>query len=327
MDTSLLRDKRVVVSGGLGFIGSNLVRKLSSCGAWVTVVDNRLARHGANDFNLEGYQDKVRIAIRDVRSPDFFKFLDEAEIYFNLAAQTSHIGSMLNPFEDTDINARAQLVLLEHCRKYNPAIRIVFTSTRQVYGKPQYLPVDELHPLRPVDINGVNKMAAENFFRLYSEVYGIKTSILRLTNTYGPRMKLGNSLQTFLGAWLRNLLDGRPIEIWDGKVERDFCYVDDAVDALLAVAVHESAVGEVFNLGGERSSLRDLARRLIDYWGRGEIVFTPYPADRIRIEIGNIYSNDQKIRDCLGWRPQVSLENGLKATLEYYRKHMQEYCW
>ena len=233
-----MEEKKVLITGGLGFIGSNLARRLVHDGAKVTVVDSLIPEYGGNPRNLHDIKDQVAINLSDVRDPFSMNQLVQGQDYlFNLAGQTSHLDSMENPFTDLDINAKAQLCILEACRMHNPEIRIVFASTRQIYGKPQYLPVDEKHPCHPVDVNGVNKMAGEWYHIVYNDAYGISASVLRLTNTYGPRMRIKDARQTFLGIWIRNLLEGKPINVYgDGRQRRDYNYVDDVVDALLLAA-------------------------------------------------------------------------------------------
>jgi UDP-glucose 4-epimerase len=248
------------------------------------------------------------------------------DILFNLAGQTSHMDSMQDPQTDLEINSRAQLSILEVCRKYNPEIRIVFASTRQIYGKPDYLPVDEKHLLRPVDVNGINKMAGEWYHILYNNVYGIRACALRLTNTYGPRMRVKDARQTFLGIWVRLLVEGKPFEVWEGEQLRDFSYVDDVVEALLLAAVRDEANGQAFNLGGERPySLKELAELLVQVNGGGQYNVRVFPADRKRIDIGDYYADFHLIRSVLGWKPAVTLREGLARTLDFYRAHLSHY--
>src|SRR5579872_6481970 len=265
------RGKRVLITGGLGFIGSTLARRLAELGSRVLLVDSLIPEYGGNQFNIDGLEDRVRVNISDVRDEHSFRYLVGGQDYlFNLAGQTSHLDSMRDPFADLEINCRAQLSILEACRKYNPAIRIVFASTRQIYGKPDYLPVDEKHLLRPVDVNGVNKMAGERFHILYHNVYGIWANAIRLGNTYGPRMRVKDARQTFLGVWIRLLLEGKPFEVWEGAQIRDFTYADDCVDALLLAAGCEQSSGQSLNLGGDCViSLKELAEMLIEVNGGG----------------------------------------------------------
>jgi UDP-glucose 4-epimerase len=319
--------KNVLITGGLGFIGSTLARRLVGHGAAVTLVDSLIPEYGGNLFNIAGIEDRVRVNISDVRDHHSMKYLVQGQDFlFNLAGQTSHMDSMQAPEDDLEINCRAQLSILEACRQYNPRIKVVFASTRQIYGKPERLPVDEQHLLRPTDVNGVNKMAGEWYHILYNNVYGIRACALRLTNTYGPRMRVKDARQTFLGIWVRLLLDGQGFEVWGGAQLRDFTYVDDAVEAFLLAATREEANGQVFNLGGcEVVSLRELAERLVAANGGGAFAAREFPADRKRIDIGDYYADDRRIRAALGWEPRVPLADGLARTLAYYRDHGEHY--
>jgi UDP-glucose 4-epimerase len=236
------------------------------------------------------------------------------------------MDSMTDPQTDLDINGRAQLAILEACRVHNPGIRIVFASTRQIYGKPDYLPVDEKHPLRPVDVNGINKIAGESFHLLYSRVHGIRATALRLTNTIGPRMRVKDARQTFVGVWIRRLVEGEPFEVWGGAQRRDFTYVDDAVEAFLLAATRPEAVGEVFNLGGPPPvTLQRLAELLVELNGGGSFVVREFPADRRKIDIGDFFADDRLIARRLGWRPRTDLRTMLARTLAYYHKELRHY--
>ena len=319
--------RHVLVTGGLGFIGSHLARRLVDEGAVVTLVDSLIPEYGGNQFNIEDIADRVRVNISDVRDEHGLRYLIQGQdILFNLAGQTGHLDSMTDPQTDLDINGRAQLSILESCRQYNPTIKIVFASTRQIYGRPDYLPVDEQHLVRPVDVNGINKAAGERYHILYNDVYGIRACALRLTNTYGPHMRIRDARQTFLGIWIRRLLEGQPFEVWEGAQLRDFTYVDDAVDALCRAALDEAADGRTFNLGGlEVISLQDLAELLIRVAGSGSYETRTFPEERKRIDIGDYYSDDRLIRSTLGWEPQVRLEDGLARTLAFYRRHLARY--
>jgi UDP-glucose 4-epimerase len=318
---------KVLITGGLGFIGSNLARRLVDLGAAVTLVDSLVPEYGGNRFNIDGLEDRVRVNISDVRDPYSLRtHLAGQDFLFNLAGQTSHLDSMEDPFTDLEINCRAQLSILETCRQFNKTVRIVFASTRQIYGRPERLPVDERHPLRPVDVNGINKLAGEFYHRLYHDVYELPACVVRLTNTYGPRMRIKDARQTFVGVWIRLLLEGKPFEVWGGQQLRDFTYVDDCVDALLLAAVRTEAAGQVFNLGGgEVTSLVDLARLLVDLNGVGHFEQREFPADRKRIDIGDYYADDALIRKTLGWRPSVSLRDGFKRTLDFFRTNLDHY--
>jgi len=271
MDVQDFAGKSILITGGLGFIGSNLARTLADGGARVTVVDSLIPDYGGNLFNLRGYEGRIRINIADIRDEFSMAYLVQGQDYlFNLAGQTSHLDSMKNPFVDLDINCRSQLFILEACRKHNPAIRIVYASTRQIYGRPDFLPVHEGHLLHPTDVNGINKMAGEWYHILYSNVYGIRTCALRLTNTYGPRMRVKDARQTFLGIWIKNLVEGKRIGVWgDGLQVRDFNYVDDVTDAMLMAALSEQSNGQIYNLGSpERVTLKDLAALMIEVHGK-----------------------------------------------------------
>lgn len=319
--------KKVLITGGLGFIGSNLARRLLDLDAKVTLVDSLIPEYGGNLFNIAGIEDRLRVNISDVRDEHSMRYLVQEQDYiFNLAGQTSHLDSMQDPFTDLEINSRAQLSILETCHKYNPTVKIVFASTRQIYGKPDYLPVDEKHPIRPVDVNGINKLAGEWYHILYNNVYGIRACALRLTNTYGPGMRIKDARQTFLGIWIKLLLEGKPFEIWEGQQLRDFNYVDDAVDAFLMAAESEKADGQIFNLGGDEAiSLHDLGNMLIEIYGKGEFITKTFPADRKRIDIGDYYSDYNKIKTELGWTLKISLREGLTRSIEYYKKYHQQY--
>jgi UDP-glucose 4-epimerase len=320
-------NRQVLVTGGLGFIGSNLVRALVKLGAAVTVVDSLIPEYGGNLHNFDGVKGNVRVNISDVRdSHSLPHFVRGQDYLFNLAGQTSHMDSMTDPQTDLEINARAQLSILEACRIHNPGIRIVFASTRQIYGKPDYLPVDEKHPLRPVDVNGINKLAGESYHLLYHRVHGIRSTVLRLTNTIGPRMRVKDARQTFVGVWIKKILSGEPIEVWGGEQLRDFTYVDDAVEAFLLAACRPEALGEIFNIGGtEPVNLKQLAELLVAANGSGEYVQRVFPGDRKKIDIGDFYADYRLIAEKLGWKPATSLQTALTHTLAYYRTELAHY--
>ena len=325
--TRVFRGKKVLITGGLGFIGSNLAHRLVAVGAQVTLVDNLRPEYGGNRRNVAGLGRRVRIVIADVRDRARLPGLVRGQDYlFNLAGQTSHMDSMTDPDTDLEVNCRAQLSILEACRRHNPRIRIVFASTRQIYGRPEYLPVDERHPLRPVDVNGINKLAGEEYHRLYSEIHGVRSTVLRLTNTIGPRMRVKDARQTFVGVWIKQALQGKAFEVWGGRQMRDFTDVEDAVDALLLAAAKRSAVGRVYNLGGRgRINLRELAELVVAAAGRGSFRVRAYPAGRRKIDIGDYYADDRKIARELGWRPSTAIREAVRRTVEYYRQELPHY--
>ena len=321
------QDKKVLITGGLGFIGSNLAMRLVELGADVTLVDSLIPEYGGNLWNIEPIKDKVHVNISDVRDEHAMKYLVQGQDYlFNLAGQTSHVDSMNNPYPDLEINARAQLSILEACRKHNQGIKLVFASTRQMYGAPQYLPVDERHPLSPVDVNGINKLAGEQYHLLYSAVHGIRSTVLRLTNTIGPRMRVKDARQTFLGVWIKHVLSGEPFEIWGGDQLRDFTYVDDAVEAFLLAATTPGTEGGVFNLGGPRRvTLRELADLVVAAAGGGRYVVRAFPRDRKKIDIGDYYADDRRFRKLTGWKPRTSVREAVERTVEYFRAELPHY--
>lgn len=326
MTNDAWRNVKVLITGGLGFIGSNLARRLVGLGARVTLVDSLIPEYGGNPRNIADIRDQVTVNLSDVRDRHGFRALVRGQqVLFNLAGQTSHQDSMTDPFTDLDINCTSQLAILETCRAVNPGIRIVFASTRQIYGRPDYLPVDEKHLLRPTDVNGINKMAGEWYHILYNNVYGIRACALRLTNTYGRGMRIKDARQTFLGIWIKQLLEGKPFAVWGGEQLRDFNHVDDVVDALLLAASDECAAGHVFNLGdSDIVSLRALADRLVAANGGGDYEIHAFPEERKRIDIGDYYADFSRFA-ALGWSPRVRLADGLRDTLDYYRANLADY--
>jgi UDP-glucose 4-epimerase len=325
---SYYRGRPVMVTGGLGFIGSNLVRQLAQAGADVLIVDSLYPDYGGNRFNIAGLEDRVRVNISDVRDQTSMDVLvQDRDVIFNLAGQVSHIDSMQDPYTDLEINCRAQLSMLEACRKHNPNVKVVYAGTRQVYGRPDKLPVDERHLVRPSDINGVNKAAGEYYHLLYNNVFGVRACSLRLTNVYGPRQLIRHNRQGFIGWFIRLAIEGREIQIFgDGSQLRDFVYVDDAADAFLRAGAADACNGEVFNVGGDEPvSHRDLVALLLEVAGSGSVRFVDWPADKKRIDIGSFYSDSSKFRTAVGWRPRTGLRAGFEQTIAYYRQHLVEY--
>jgi UDP-glucose 4-epimerase len=322
------RGRNVMITGGLGFIGSNLARRLVDLGANVLLVDSLIPEYGGNLFNIAGIEDRVRVNVADVRQQSTMNYLvrDRATL-FNLAGQVSHIDSLRDPATDLDINCRSQLTLLEACRYANPGIKVVYASTRQIYGKPDSLPVTERHLVRPTDVNGINKAAGENYHIVYNNVFGIRTTALRLTNVYGPRQLIKHNRQGFIGWFIRLAIEDRTMQIFgDGSQIRDFVYVDDAVAALLMGGADEQCNGQVFNIGGsEPICHRDLTAMLVRIAGTGRIEFVEWPAEKRAIDIGSFYADSTKFRTATGWVPSVTLEDGLRRTVAFYREHFAQY--
>ena len=319
---------RVLITGGAGFIGSSLGRRLVRGGAEVTLVDSMIPEYGGNLANSRDYESKARFNVTDIRDTHSMPYLVEGvDFLFNLAGQTSHLDSMTDPFTDLEINVRAQAALLEAVRTHAPGARIVFASTRQIYGRPGRLPVDETHPIAPIDVNGINKVAAESYHLVYHAAHGMRTSVLRLTNTYGPGMRVKDARQTFVGIWIKNVLSGVPITVYgSGEQLRDLCFVDDAVEAFMLSALNEAAVGTALNIGGGPPiSLLALANLLVEAAGSGTVEAIPFPAELEPIDIGDYYSDDGAARRLLGWEPRIALEAGIAATLDYYRARSAEY--
>ena len=322
------RGRRVMITGGMGFIGSNLARALVAAGADILIVDALNPEYGGNRFNLHGIEEYIRVNVSDVRDEASMNALvQDREVIFNLAGQVSHIDSMRDPYTDLEINCRAQLSMLEACRRHNPTVRVVYAGTRQVYGRPDRLPVDEHHLVRPADINGVNKAAGEYYHLLYNNVFDVRASSLRLTNVYGPRQLMKHSRQGFIGWFIRLAIEGREIEVFgDGSQLRDFVYVDDAADAFLRAGATDACDGEVFNVGGDEPvSHRDLVTLLLETAGAGSVRYVDWPPEKKRIDIGSFYSDSTKFRETVGWQPQVGLREGLRRTIAFYREHLGHY--
>jgi UDP-glucose 4-epimerase len=318
---------KVLVTGGLGFIGSNLARRLFELGAEVLVVDSLHPKSGGNISNLKGLEDRLNIRIVDLRNREVIEELVPGlHVVFHLAGLVSHIDSMNDPVSDLEANVHAQAVLLEACRKFAPSVKIVYASTRQVYGRPDCCPVDEKHALRPVDVNGIHKLAAEAYQSLYRQVYGMKTVSLRLTNVFGPRMRIADARQTFLGVWVRRVVEDGVFEVWGGQQKRDLCYVDDAVDAFLVAGQLAAIDGCIFNIGGcPPVTLAELAEALVRIAGKGRFEIKRFPPEFVRIDIGDYFADDSRFRSVSGWAPKISLLDGLKHTVAYYEERLSDY--
>lgn len=318
---------RVMITGGVGLIGSALARRLVALGAEILLVDSMVPEAGAAFANIADIIERVRVNIADIRDAAALRHLLAGQDFlFDLAGQTSHLDSMNAPEADLAVNCTAQLQLLELCRAVAPAVTIVHAGTRQIYGRPRYLPVDEEHPLRPADVNGVNKMAGEAYHLLYHDVYGIDTRSLRLTNVYGPGMRIKDARQNFLGIWLRRALEGAAFEVWGGEQRRELLYVEDAVEAFLCAALSRDTAGFALNVGGEAPyTLNALAEALIRANGGGSFERREFPEDRKRIDIGDFVTDDRRFRQLTGWAPKIGLDDGLARSLAYYRRHLASY--
>jgi UDP-glucose 4-epimerase len=318
-----------MITGGLGFIGSNLARRLVELGAQILLVDSLVPEYGGNVHNIAGVEDRLRVNVADIRTEWSMRYLVKGQdLIFNLAGQVSHLDSMTDPRTDLEINCRAQLTLLEVCRQENPGVKLVYASTRQIVGRPSYLPIDEQHPRHPTDVNGINKMAGEEYHILYNNVYGLRASALRLTNTFGPRMLMKHGRQGFLPWFVRLAIDDQTIQLFgDGSQLRDFTYVDDAVDAFLRAGAMAEADGQVFNLGGERPySLREVAELIVETAGSGSLRLVAWPPEKKIIDVGSVYSDYSKITATLGWRPTVPLPDGLRRMIGFYREY-RDFYW
>lgn len=327
MYTELYKGKKILITGGLGFLGSTLAIRLAEMGAEVTVIDSLIPEYGGNLFNVEPMKDLIRINISDVRDRNSINYLVQGKDYlFNLAGTLSHIDSMRDPFTDLEINCVSQLRILEACRENNPDIKIVFAGTRGQYGKALYQPVDEKHPLSPTDVNGINNNAGENYHLLYNDVYGIRACSLRLTNIYGPRHQMKHPRQGVLNWFVRQIVDGEKVRIFgSGSQIRDTNFVDDVIEAMLLAMVTDATNGEVFNLGGEAISLVHFVETLIEVNGCGEYELVEFPCELKAIEIGDYIAAYSKFSAVAGWKPKVNLREGLAKTLDYYRINRSNY--
>jgi len=317
-----------MITGGLGFIGSNLARQLVGLGARVLLIDSLISDYGGNLFNIDGVEDRLKVNIADIRQQSTMNYLvRDHDVIFNLAGQVSHIDSMREPYTDLEINCRAQLSLLEACRHNNPTVKVVFAGTRQIYGRADFLPVTESHLVRPTDVNGINKAAGEYYHLVYNNVFNVRGCSLRLTNVFGPRQLIRHSRQGFIGWFIRLAIEGAEIQIFgDGSQLRDFVYVDDAAAAFLRAGATDACDGQVFNVGGDEPiSHRELVALLIEVAGAGSVRFVEWPPEKKRIDIGSFYSDSSKFQQTVGWTPRFGLREGLTRTIAYYREHMSHY--
>jgi len=325
---SFYGDRRVMITGGLGFIGSTLARQLVDLGARVLIVDSLIPEYGGNLFNIHGIEKRVQVNIADVRQQSTMNYLVRGQdVIFNLAGQVSHIDSMQDPVTDLEINCKSQLFILEACRRYNAGTKVVYAGTRQVYGRPDSLPVTEQHLVKPIDVNGINKAAGEYYHLMYNDVFGVKACSLRLTNVFGPRHLIKHNRQGFIAWFIRLAIEDREIQIYgDGSQLRDFVFVEDAADAFLRAGASDLSNGQVFNVGGTAPiAHRDLVELLITVAGTGRFRFVEWPPEKKAIDIGDFYADSSRIARTLGWTPTTTLRDGFERTIAYYRAHMNHY--
>lgn len=321
-DGELFSSAKCVITGGLGFIGSNLVHALALAGAELVVVDKLVPEHGGNIDNVAGLD--VEVLMTSIADPDVADAIVGADFIFNVAGQVSHIASMRDPQQDLRLNATSHGVFLDTVRAVAPRARIIHTSTRQVYGRPVRLPVDELHPAHPVDVNGVAKLAGEQLHMVYAHAYDMAITTLRLTNVYGPRQRLSSDELGFLPVFLRRALRGEQIEIFgDGTQRRDCLHVDDVIDAILTAATNDVAIGQMYNIGNvDNHSLADIASLMVEITESGASVqLTAWPSDHERLDIGSVHIDGSKAHRELGWLAQIGLRDGLRRTISFYHEH------
>jgi UDP-glucose 4-epimerase len=298
-------------------------------GADILLVDSLIPDYGGNLFNIDGIAGRVRVNVADIRQQSTMNYLVRGcTVIFNLAGQVSHIDSMLDPYADLEINCRSQLTILEACRYNNPGVKVVFAGTRQVYGRPDSLPVTETHLVRPTDVNGINKAAGEYYHLVYNNVFGVRACSLRLTNVYGPRQLIRHDRQGFIAWFIRLAIEDATIQIYgDGSQRRDFVFVDDAADAFLRAGASDDCNGEVFNVGGdEHLSHRELSTLLIEIAGAGRVQYVAWPKEKKAIDIGDFYADSSKFKRTTGWRSSVFLREGLRRTVAFYRRHFDRYA-
>lgn len=314
------KGKRVLITGGLGFIGSNLAINLYKLGARIEIIDALIPEHGGNLFNISPIEQHIKVHLFKIEENQdaLCEIVSGQDFIFNLAGQSNHWDSMVDPKSDLEYNCSSHLALLEAIRKFNPNTKVIYTSTRQIYGKPEFLPVNEDHPVQPIDINGIHKATGEQYHLLYYKIYGLKTVALRLTNTYGPRMRVIDTRQTFLGYWLRCAIEKKTFEVWDGSQMRDFNYIDDVIDALLLSASDDKSIGKIYNLGSsEHYSLLQIAE-LFSELLNSKYIIKDFPKNKKSIDIGDYYSDYALIKNDLYWNPNINFKTGLKLTSDFF---------
>jgi len=329
LNLNKLKNKNILITGGLGFIGSNLAIRLNSLGSNLTIIDSMIPEYGGNFFNIEEIKDKVKVNISDIRDVNSINILVREQDYiFHLAGQVSHILSLTNPYPDIDINIIGTLNLVEACKKFNPGVKIIYTGTRGQYGSSQKLPVPEDAPTNPKGIYEISNLTAEKILQVYNDIHGIKSVLLRLTNIFGPRAQMKHALYGVANWFIRLAIDDQEIKVFgDGSILRDFLYVEDCVDALILSAISRDADGEILNVGHDGPvSFMDYTKKVIAIVGSGSWKFAPFTPERKAQEPGDFYSDISKIKKILGWSPKISLEEGIGKTAEYYKK-FKKYYW
>lgn len=320
--------KRVLITGGAGFIGSNLAHALVPLGAEVTVLDALLPQYGGNRFNLQGIAERVRVVEGDIRDASALaSVVPDADVVFNLAAQVSYLDSLTDPFLDVDINCVGHLRVLEAVRQLAPEAKVCFASSRLVYGRILTRPVDESHPTNPLSIYGVHKLAGEKYHRIYSERFGVRTSILRIPNPYGPRQQMRHAKYSIVGWFIRQALEGKPLTVYGtGEQERDYLYIDDIVDAFLRLGANTKTDGEAYNIGTtEVVRFVDMVDEVLRVVGNGSKKHLPWPKAYEQNETGSYRADTRKIAAAIGWQARVLLRDGITRTAAYYRAHRQHY--
>jgi len=322
------KNKNILVTGGLGFLGSSLSHKLKEYGANITIIDNLNPLYGGNIFNIKELSGSVILIINDVRNIEILMpLVEKADIIFHLAAQVSYIDSLRIPYEDLDLNAKSTLNILESCRKLNPKAKVVFSSSRMVYGKVEQALVTEQCSTHPLSLYGIHKLTSEKYLLMYHKDFGIPTTILRLTNPYGPRQQIKHSKYSLIGWFIRQAMEDKVIKIFgDGEQLRDYIFVDDIVSAMLLCAETPEAVGEMINVGmGSSTRFCDMVSSVIQCVGKGKMEFIPWPDNYEKIETGDISIDISKLKKITSWQPDCTLEEGIKKTYEYYKDWLKYY--
>jgi UDP-glucose 4-epimerase len=328
MDLSdYFKDKKVLVTGGAGFIGSSLAHALVTLGAQVTAVDAMLPLYGGNEYNLADIASQVKFVVGDIRDMDVMKELvAQADIIYNFAAQVSYIDSKDKPFLDLDINGRGHLTVLEAMRAVNSHAKILFSSSRLVYGRILTTPVNEEHPTNPLSLYGIHKLLGEKYYRYYADQFGIRAMSVRIPNPYGPRQQMKHNKYSIVGWFVRQAMEDKTITIFgDGSQERDYLYIDDIVSAFIELTVKGES-GEVYNIGThERVRFVDMVDAVLAEVGKGKKEHVPWPPKYEKNETGNYIADTSKVKSITSWQAQVPLKEGIARMVAYYKQHHQYY--